>query len=78
MTAKTKSKAAAAVAGRRFTYKGMDLPDPSPEGAPLTTEQVRDAYAGTYPELATARVKGPTREGDVEVFTFVENAGVKG
>lgn len=63
---------------RRFTFEGVALPDPSPAGAPLTPDQVRDAYAGTYPKLATARVKGPTREGNVDVFTFVENAGVKG
>jgi PRTRC genetic system protein C len=65
-------------AQRRFVYNGMELPDPSPEGAPLSTDQVRDAYAGNYPELATARVKGPTMDGGVEVYTFVQNVGVKG
>lgn len=65
-------------AERRFVYNGMELPDPSPEGAPLSTDQVRDAYAGTYPELATARVKGPTKDGSVDVYTFTQNVGVKG
>jgi PRTRC genetic system protein C len=60
---------------RRFMYNGMELPDPDAEKG---TTEVRDFWANTYPELASARVKGPTPDGDVDVFTFERNVGVKG
>jgi PRTRC genetic system protein C len=64
---------------RRFMYNGMELPDPSPaDGDQMSKEQVRDTWAGTYPELATAAVKGPTRDGDVDIYTFERSVGTKG
>lgn len=59
---------------RRFVYNGMDLPDLNPEGKPI---EVRDMWAGTYPELANAKIKGPTLEGGVEIYAFERNIGSK-
>lgn len=60
---------------RRFTYNGVELPDVDPS---KSTTEIRDIWANTYPELASARVKGPTPDGDVDVYTFERNVGVKG
>lgn len=66
---------ATATRERRFVYNGTELPDPDPSQKP---EQVRDLWANTYPELASAKVKGPTPDGDVDVYSFERNVGVKG
>ena len=60
---------------REFRWNGLVLPDPSPKAKPA---DVRDIFAGTYPELATAAVKGPTFEGDKMIFSFQAAAGAKG
>ena len=41
---------------REFQYKGIRIPDPSPD---LSVEQVRDLLTPNYPEVATASVSGP-------------------
>lgn len=62
-----------APAARKFVYNGMGLPDIDPSMKP---EQIRDVWAGTYPELANAKVKGPEKDAEgVQVFTFVRNVG---
>ena len=60
---------------RKFTYNGMELPDPSPE---LSAQQVRDIYSATYPDLATASITGPEKVGDDQVFKFSRAVGTKG
>ncbi len=60
---------------RVFAYAGMELPDP---GAQFTAIQVRDIYAASYPELATAEVNGPERKGEKLVFSFARAVGTKG
>jgi PRTRC genetic system protein C len=64
---------------RRYTYNGMELPEPpSADGKTPKPEEVRDFWAATYPELGSAKVKGPTPDGDVDVYSFERNVGVKG
>ena len=60
---------------REFRYAGLVIPDPNPE---ITPDGVREVFAGTYPELATASVKGPAFEGSKMVYQFLAGAGVKG
>lgn len=60
---------------RSFAYNGIALPDPGPE---LTTEQVRDVYSATYPEITTASIEGPEQKGDRLVYTFRRAVGTKG
>lgn len=60
---------------RVFKHGSLTLPDPNPR---LTAEQVRDSYASTYPELATALIKGPDYAKGKETYTFKESIGAKG
>lgn len=60
---------------RVFKYKGDKLVD---IGSHLTPEDVRDAYAATYPELATARIAGPEIQDGKQIYTFETSAGSKG
>jgi PRTRC genetic system protein C len=60
---------------REFRWQGLTFQDPNPQASP---DAVRDILAGSYPELATAAIKGPEMESDRMVFTFQPNAGVKG
>ena len=60
---------------RSFAYNGIALPDPGPE---LSTEQVRDVYSATYPEITTASIEGPEQKGDRLVYTFRRAVGTKG
>jgi PRTRC genetic system protein C len=60
---------------RSFSYQSLRLPDPDPR---LTPEQVRDVYAGTYPEITTAVVEGPDASGDTLHFKFTRAIGTKG
>lgn len=53
----------------------MELPDPNPE---LEPEKVRDAYAASYPTLATAAIKGPDATDGKLIYTFKESVGAKG
>jgi PRTRC genetic system protein C len=66
---------------RRFMYNGMELTEPpaGEDGKPPTPDQVRQFWAGAgYADLGTAKVKGPTPDGDVDVYEFVRHVGVKG
>lgn len=60
---------------RVFSYNGITLADPSAE---LSPEQVREIYSGTYVELATAAIDGPTFEGDTALYTFTRAVRTKG
>lgn len=60
---------------RKFTYNGMELTDPDPKMKP---DQVREILAISYPDLATAKVEGPTKSGDDEVYKFTRAVGAKG
>ena len=65
----------AEVMTREFTYNGVKLPDPNPA---LSVEQVRDLYAATYPDLATAAVSGPEPVGNRLRYAFTRAIGTKG
>ncbi|HTW81899.1 MAG TPA: PRTRC system protein C [Terracidiphilus sp.] len=60
---------------REFTLNGLRLPDPSPK---LSVEQVRETYAVTYPEIATASLEGPETVGNKLVYRFSRAIGSKG
>lgn len=60
---------------RSFRYNSVDLPDP---GAQYTTEQVRDFYAATYPEIVSAAVEGPEEKDGKLVWSFRKAVGTKG
>ena len=62
-------------AARIFTYSGLTLPDPDSQ---LSPEDVKAAYATTYPELATAAINGPEAVGDKLRYEFVRALGAKG
>ncbi|HEU0299479.1 MAG TPA: PRTRC system protein C [Longimicrobium sp.] len=62
---------------RVFIFNGGLLGDP---GAAFSPEQVRDIWAGTYPDLQNAKVKGPDKktlpDGSEEwTYTFAMNVG---
>jgi len=44
----------------------------------FTLEDMRKFYAGTYPELATAILDGPTVTQDGVVYSFKTKLGTKG
>jgi len=60
---------------RVFKHGAIELPDPN---ASLTPEQVRNTYASSYAELATASIKGPDYVDGKEIYTFKEVVGAKG
>ncbi len=60
---------------REFTLNGIRLPDPSPT---LSVEQVRETYAVTYPEIATASREGPEAGGNKLVYRLSRAIGSKG
>jgi PRTRC genetic system protein C len=60
---------------RSFSFNGMTLPDPD---ASMTTTHVRDFYAGTYPELNNADIKGPVASSGKNVYTFNVKTGPLG
>jgi PRTRC genetic system protein C len=60
---------------REFTYNGIRLPDPN---AHLSVEEVRNLYAGTYPEIATAAIEGPEAMGNKLLYRFSRSIGTKG
>ena len=60
---------------RSFSFNGMALLDPD---ASMSTTQVRDFYAGQYPELNNAGVKGPKLENGKNVYSFSIQTGTKG
>ena len=60
---------------RRFTYNGVELPDPGPT---MSAEQVRDLYANQHPELATAAITGPEKIDGKLAYKFTRAVGTKG
>lgn len=60
---------------REFSYNGIRLPDPN---ATLSVEEVRNLYAGTYPEIATAAIEGPEAVGNKLIYRFTRSIGAKG
>lgn len=60
---------------RKFTYNGVDLPDPGPAFNP---EQVKDLYCAAYPDLANASIEGPERIGGNLTYSFRRAVGTKG
>lgn len=60
---------------RVFSYAGAELPDPGPHMSP---EQVRDLYSASFPEIVSAQIEGPTRNGNKLVYEFRRAAGTKG
>ncbi|MEP7375696.1 MAG: PRTRC system protein C [Chitinophagaceae bacterium] len=60
-----------------FKKEGEDisLPDPFAKWSP---EKVLDYYAGTYPELTTAKVAGYEIEEDKFVYRLESTIGTKG
>jgi PRTRC genetic system protein C len=59
---------------RIFNFQGRKLPDLPGQ----TPEQVRDHYAGMYPELATATITGPETTATGQVYSFERAVGSKG
>lgn len=60
---------------RRFKWNTKELPDPDPE---LSPEEVLKFYSGTYPELATANVKGPEFKSTYALYEFSSSYKPKG
>ena len=60
---------------REFSYNGIRLPDPNVN---LRIEEVRNLYAGTYPEIATAAIEGPEAVGNKLIYRFTRSIGTKG
>ena len=60
---------------RQFKHGNRQLDDPDPN---ITPEEVKQFYAGTYPELTTSNVHGPKMDGDVAVYEFKTTVGTKG
>lgn len=59
---------------RVFKFGAIELPDISG----LEPEKVRDSYAASYPELATAQIKGPEYADGKQTYTFEKSLGAKG
>lgn len=73
----TNAVAATPAIKRLFVFSGGGLTDPGPA---FTPEQVRDVWAGQYPDLQNAKVKGPDKvtkpDGSEEwTYTFALNVG---
>ena len=60
---------------RKFSYNGVDLPDPNPS---LGIDAVREVFAQSHPEIANAAIDGPVTKGSVHTYTFVRSVGEKG
>lgn len=60
---------------RKFTYNGMDLPDPDPD---MKVDQVKELYTATYPELNNASTTGPEEVDGDQVYKFSRAVGAKG
>jgi PRTRC genetic system protein C len=60
---------------RELRYDGLRLPDPN---AKLSVDEVRIAFSGTYPEIATAALTGPEAIGNKLVYHFTKAIGTKG
>ena len=60
---------------RSFRYNNQNLGDPNPS---LSPEQVKEIYAATRPELASAGIEGPELVYGKRIYTFVRQVGTKG
>ena len=60
---------------RKFQYNSITLSDPNPA---LTPEQVKEVYAGQYPELTNSVVEGPVTKGGTATYKFTRAVGSKG
>ena len=60
---------------RKFVFNGTRLQDPDLAMSPA---QVKDFYAGIYPELVNAEVSGPIQSGEDLEWTFKRTTGTKG
>jgi PRTRC genetic system protein C len=60
---------------RVFRFNGRDLQDPDQGQTP---EQVKDFYAGIYPELTNAAIEGPETKGATTIYEFRKAVGTKG
>ena len=60
---------------REFAYGNQVIPDPNPD---LSIDQVRDALAGAFPEIATAALTGPEVTDTAMRYTFSRAIGSKG
>ena len=72
---KKKNAAKSAVMQRIFRYSSIELADP---GSDKSLDQVKDFYSAHYPELVNSKVKGPTVEGDKQIYRFEIINGTKG
>ena len=59
---------------RVFVYDGREHPDPDPS---LSVEEVKQAMAAFFPELATAEAQTSQR-GEGTIVTFQRRVGTKG
>jgi PRTRC genetic system protein C len=61
----------------QFTSKGqtIQLTDPDPQ---MSDKAVLNFYAGTYPELTTAKITGPEIKNDTLEYKFETTMGTKG
>lgn len=59
---------------RVFNYNGVSLPDIPGK----TPDEIRQYYAGVYPELNNADVPVPEYTGDKVSYNFGRTTGVKG
>ena len=59
---------------RVFVYDGREHPDPDPS---LSVEEVKQAMAAFFPELATAEAQTSQR-GEDTIVTFQRRVGTKG
>ncbi|MBN2640363.1 MAG: PRTRC system protein C [Victivallales bacterium] len=75
MATKKKTPAKVEELERVFEYNGVKLEDPGTDKEP---NEVKDFYAGVYPELLNADVKGPVISGNVQTYTFNTRTGTKG
>lgn len=62
-------------ATRAFKFSGRALQDPDIK---MTPQQVKDFYAGIYPELTNAEIEGPDMKGAVAHYEFRKAVGTKG
>lgn len=60
---------------REFLFNKINLRDPGPD---MTPQQVKEFYAGTYPELTTAEIEGPEAVGTKTRYEFRKAVGTKG
>jgi PRTRC genetic system protein C len=60
---------------REFFFNGVRIPDPAPA---MSVEEVREFLTPTYPEIATATLRGPDATGSSMRYTFDRAIGSKG